>query len=347
MLNDNLATVTSASAGIDSAGIDGPAGPQSSSRWTVATLRAQSMPHHRAGTRSGRMRRLCLAWVMAGAAAASAAEPGSSAATQQSLRASHAALLGPLSQNDFMRPLVLQSEELPERLAGHIHAVLSVPFERLRLALSDPAQWCELLSLHINTKYCRPDTGAGGRTLMLYAGKKTPQTLASAMRVDMAFAVVSDTPDLLAVDLQATTGPLGTSDSRVALEAIPLTDGSSYLHLTYSTATHRMARLAMQAYLATAGRDKVGFTRTGTTADGQAAYLAGTRGAIERNTMRYFLAIDSYLASTQVAPAQQLDTRLQSWFSATEAYPRQLHEMDRKTYVAMKRAEHQRQQAPP
>jgi hypothetical protein len=42
---------------------------------------------------------------------------------------------------------------------------------------------------------------------------------------------------------------------------------------------------------------------------------------------------------------QQLDRRIDAWFSATERYPRQLHEMDRAAYVALKRHEHERQQA--
>jgi hypothetical protein len=35
---------------------------------------------------------------------------------------------------------------------------------------------------------------------------------------------------------------------------------------------------------------------------------------------------------------------LQSWFTAVEHYPRQLHEMDRPQYLEMKRSEYQRQQ---
>ena len=45
-----------------------------------------------------------------------------------------------------------------------------------------------------------------------------------------------------------------------------------------------------------------------------------------------------------VQPAAQLEQRLQSWFRASERYPRQLHEMDREAYLVMKRAEHLRQQ---
>jgi hypothetical protein len=44
------------------------------------------------------------------------------------------------------------------------------------------------------------------------------------------------------------------------------------------------------------------------------------------------------------APAVQLERRLQSWFTATERYPRQLHEINRDEYLVMKRAEHSRQQ---
>jgi hypothetical protein len=73
----------------------------------------------------------------------------------------------------------------------------------------------------------------------------------------------------------------------------------------------------------------------------------GTRGAVERNTMRYHLAIKAYLDALPVAPAEQFEKRLQNWFTATESYSRQLHEMDRATYLDMKRREYQRQQITP
>ena len=45
-----------------------------------------------------------------------------------------------------------------------------------------------------------------------------------------------------------------------------------------------MGRLAMQVYLGTTGRSKVGFTVTGTQADGQPLHIGGTRGVVEVNT---------------------------------------------------------------
>jgi hypothetical protein len=72
-------------------------------------------------------------------------------------------------------------------------------------------------------------------------------------------------------------------------------------------------------------------------------YIGGVRGVVERNTMRYYLAIDSYLD----APGPgQLDKRLGAWFDATEQYARQLHEVERNDYMDMKRHEFQRLQQP-
>ena len=37
-------------------------------------------------------------------------------------------------------------------------------------ALSGAGHWCEILMLHLNTKYCRADTGTGGAVLARGAG---------------------------------------------------------------------------------------------------------------------------------------------------------------------------------
>jgi len=101
----------------------------------------------------------------------------------------------------------------------------------------------------------------------------------------------------------------------------------------------------MQGYLATVGASKVGFTVTGNEG-GQPSYIGGVRGVVERNTMRYYLAIDSYLKEMDAAPGDQQERRLRNWFSATERYARQLREVEREDYMEMKRAEIARQQQP-
>jgi hypothetical protein len=91
-------------------------------------------------------------------------------------------------------------------------------------------------------------------------------------------------------------------------------------------------RLAMKTYLATIGSAKVGFTQTSS-----GDYIGGVRGLVERNTMRYYLAIDAYLGSLAIPADKRVDQRFAAWFDATEQYPRQLHELDRQAYLQMKK----------
>ena len=260
------------------------------------------------------------------------------------LRAKHAELGAQLRQNQFKRPLVLDSVEQTKGLKGDIYGVVDYPFEVVNAALNNPGHWCDVMILHINTKYCHAVAGPAGATLKINIGKKTPEALAMAPRVEFNYSVAASSADYLDIMLNAKDGPLGTSDYRIHLEAVALTASRTFLHLTYSYAVNIGGRLAMQTYLGTIARDKVGFTVTGKQADGAPAYIAGVRGLVERNTMRYFLAIDTFLESTRAAPALQLEQRLQNWFTAVEQYPRQLHEVDRPAYLAMKRAEVVRQQ---
>jgi len=264
--------------------------------------------------------------------------------TAAGLRESYASLGAQLRQNAFGRALVLDSSETAQRVQGEIHAVIDAPFELVGTGLNSPAHWCEVMILHINTKSCRAVAdAAGARTLQVHVGKKTPQPLADTDRLDFSYRVAAASPDYLEILLQAEQGLLGTSDYRIRLAAVALPGSKTFLHLSYAYTTHLAARLALQTYLHTAGRDKVGFSVTGTGADGQPERVGGMRGMVERNTMRYYLAIEAWLAAEQAAPGTRLEHRLQGWFTAVEKYPRQLHEMDRAPYLAMKRAEAARQ----
>ena len=67
--------------------------------------------------------------------------------------------------------------------------------------------------------------------------------------------------------------------------------------------------------------------------------VRGVRGGVERNTMRYYLAIVSYLDSLALPAGERVERRLRDWFAATERFPLQLHELERDEYLAMKRRE--------
>jgi hypothetical protein len=250
-----------------------------------------------------------------------------------------------LNRNQFQRPLYLDSIETPASVTGDIYALVSYPFVTVGAALYSPGNWCDILMLHVNTKYCRASTDSHGSTLQVNIGKKHDQPLDEAYRVDFAYRVAAQSPNYLQVRLNADEGPLSTRDYRVVLEAVPLENGQTFIHLSYSYAYGTAGRLAMQAYLGTIGRGKVGFTIASTRPDGQRLHIGGMRGVVERNTMRYYLAIESYLGALSAPPQARFEKRLHDWFAAIERYPRQLHELERSEYFNMKRKEYLRQQA--
>ena len=264
------------------------------------------------------------------------------------LRDKYQSLTQQLAQNQFHRPLYLESQELPSALKGDIYGVLDHPFAVVSAALSDPAQgpanWCDVLILHLNTKYCHATTDANGTVLAVNIGKKTEESLSSSYRVQFDFRPVASTADYFRVELTAATGPLSTKDYRIVLEAIPVGANRTFIHLTYAYGYGTAGRLAMKTYLATIGSDKVGFSATPESSASDPQYIGGVRGLVERNTMRYYLAIESYLGALSSPANVRLDKRLADWFDATEQYPRQLHEVSRADYMQMKHNEYQRQQ---
>jgi hypothetical protein len=261
------------------------------------------------------------------------------------LQAQHTALAPQLERNAFGGPLVLRSEEASRRTDGEVYAVLEHPFARVSAALSDPVQWCDILILHLNTKYCRSQSGQGATRLDVRVGKKVPQSLSSASKLDFTWKEPVVRPDYFAATMEAPKGPYDTSDYRLLAEAIPLDANHTFLHMAYATSYGGASEFAMQLYLGTVARDKVGFTRA-PEGSGEGGYVGGMRGVVERNAMRYYLAIDAYLDSLAAPAGQQLDRRLKGWFDATEKYPRQLHEVTRDDYLRMKRDEVARQAAP-
>ena len=261
------------------------------------------------------------------------------------LRAKHAELGTKLSHNQFRKPLYLDSSESPDGVKGNVYALIEYPFATAAAALNSPDDWCEILILHINTKYCRASMGDQGSILNVSIGNKHHQPLNLANRLEFVYRVAARTPNYLQVTLNADQGPLGTRDYRIVFEAVAVDSGRTFIHVSYAYGFGTVGRLAMQAYLGTLGRSKVGFTVAGTQADGRPRHIGGMRGVVERNTMRYYLAIEAYLGALSTPAQARLEKRLRDWFAAAEHYPRQLHEMERDEYLDMKRKEYLRQQA--
>jgi hypothetical protein len=260
------------------------------------------------------------------------------------------------------KPVFLQSTETPERLEGEVLALIDHPVLRVRAALAQAAVWCDILILHLNVKYCRAarqSSPAGGvDTLEVGLGRKYDEPLSGVHWLDFRFRASPSAggPASLpgasppAVELLAPEGPLGTRDIRITVQTAEAASGRTLLQLRYAYGQGPTARWALQMYLGTLGRHKVGFSLVPEHADnpgGPLQPVTGVRALLERNTVRYYLAVDAYLEALVLPQAQQLDRRLLDWFAATERHPRQLRELDWETYVQMKRMEVRRQQSAP
>ncbi|NLP65056.1 hypothetical protein [Paraburkholderia sacchari] len=254
-----------------------------------------------------------------------------------------------LDHNSFHRRLYLDSQESPSTVTGEIYAVMDYPFSTVSDAFNDssraPTNWCDMLMLHPNIKYCHVTGGSKGNTLTVNVSQReAAEDLASTYLLQFDYAPAATSPGYFRVKLHADSGPLNTRDYQIVLEAVSLSRDRTFLHLTYAYSYGAIGRLAMKGYLATFGSGKVGFTNIADSSGAQPEYVAGVRGLVERNTMRYYLAIDAWLDDPPSRPDTRLEQRLSNWFGASEEYRRQLHEIDRQEYMQMKQEEYRRQQ---
>ncbi len=252
-------------------------------------------------------------------------------------------VLSKLGDNTFGVPIVLTSFEQGGQLKGEIMGVLEHDFETSRQVFTQPRDWCNILMMHLNTKACTYEKGTNP-IIHLYSGRKIYKTPEQATKLSMKFSILADGPDYLSVGLFSDDGPWKTSDYRIELAAIPLPralsdetlSNGTIIRLIFSYRTSWSSRNLGKIYLATLARKKVGFTIVGNK-NNMPIYIKGLQGLIERNTIRYYLAIKTRLDS--IPNEQDIEQQFSKWFDATEKYSRQLHEVEKMEYLKAKRQE--------
>jgi len=238
----------------------------------------------------------------------------------------------------FDRPLVVDSGDDDGRMHGEIYGELDEPFAPLAARLTSSGEWCAVITLHINVKGCTREHTTDGDFLTVYSGHKVYEPIERSHAIRYAFRVTAARDDYLKVVLVARTGPLGTRDYELVLQAMPI-GGRTFVALGYGFRPSAASRLATGAYLATAGIGKAGFTIVGRGSDGRPHWIGGLRGIVERNAMRNFLALEAWLQTRDVPAADRFERRLQCMAALTARYPPQLVEMPAAEYIAIKRRE--------
>ena len=256
------------------------------------------------------------------------------------LRARYVALTPQLEKSAIQPGLYLESTDNSRAPRGDAYAIIDYPFATVATAFATPGSWCESLILHLNVQYCRASTS--GAQLSAAVGKKTNQPLEDTHRIDFVYRVAVSTPDYTRIELSSREGPFDTGNYLIALELTALDERRSFMHIRYSYTQGFLARCAASVYFSTRGRNKVGFTWIHDE-DATPQLVHGIRGALERNTMRYYLAIDAYLHALASPAPQRFEQSLERWFADTERFARQLHEVEHDDYIRMKRGQYLRQ----
>jgi hypothetical protein len=250
-----------------------------------------------------------------------------------------------LETNSFGIPLFLESFERGDRVHVDVYGIFEFPFNNIVSVLKIPANWCDIVSLHPNVKACTFKDLPNAGLLTFYIGKKVYQPPEDTRQVIYNYRVVKQQQGYLDIVLSADEGPFGTDDHRMRFEALPISGGKTFVHVSYEYSDSAALRLAGKAYFATLGRGKVGFTVTGTDGSGKDIFIGGPRGAIERNAVRYYFAIQTFMNTLQYPEKRLFSMRTSQWYDLTSHYRRQLFDQDRNDYLTGKATEHKNQLA--
>lgn len=284
---------------------------------------------------------VALATLMPWPHAAQAAEPLSS--ESKVLIARYNAIKARLETNQFGIPVYLESQEKYSSLHVDVYGVFDYPFEAVRDALQAPGNWCDINLLMINVKASTFRTTSGLWRLTLYSGRKYYQQPKDAYRLDFSFKAAAPQDDYMDILLAAKDGPLLTRDHRIRVEAVPLDSNRTFIHFSYDYSYGVLARAAIKSYYATIGRNKKGFSIGASDKKGAPVFVGGVRGSVERNAVRYYFAIQTYMDTLKNPLNQRFEKRISRWYDLNARFPRQLYELDKGEYLANKRREHANQ----
>jgi len=286
---------------------------------------------------------LCLVAVVVLFMAGSASAAGTSRSGEANLLATYHRNSASLEKSSFGLPLFLESFERDDKVHVDVYGIFNYPFGSVVDVLKVPANWCDIVPLHLNVKACTYRKLPDSWLLTFFIGRKGYQPPEDTRQVMFQYRIVDQRQGYLDVILTADAGPFGTKDHRMRFEALPLDGGRTFVHVSYEYRDSVALRLAGKAYFATLARGKVGFTVTGKDRNGKPDYIGGPRGAIERNAVRYYFAIQSFMDTLRFPEKSRFNQRISGWYDLTSRYRKQLFEMEKQDYLTFKTKERNNQ----
>jgi hypothetical protein len=252
--------------------------------------------------------------------------------------------LAAMHKSSFGLPLLVTSYEKKDRSHVDVYGIFDYPFGSVADTLKIPANWCDIIGISPNVKACTYGKQVSDGLLNIYVGRKGYRSPEDARRVISRFKVAEQRPGYLNILLAADTGPYGTRNYRMEVEAVPVAAGKTFIHVSFEYSDSAALRMVEKAYYATLGHNKTGFTVIGTDDDGKPVLVGGRRGAIERNTVRYYLAIRSFLTVQRLPAEQRFSRVIGDWYDLVSRYRQLDVGLDRQEYLDTKARERKNQQ---
>jgi hypothetical protein len=262
---------------------------------------------------------------------------------EEALRERYRRVVPELQKNSTDLPIYIESRDSDGRTSVDIYGIVDHPFAGVAEALDSVPHWCDIISLHSNIKACTYRTLPGETVLKFYAAARSGQSLDKAYPFEYRFNLDEKSDGYMRVTLAAAEGPLGIRDLAMRVESAPVEGGKTFIRFRFSYSYGLALRAAQSLYFATKGRNKVGFTVRGVDRKGEPVFVSGPRGALERNAARYYFAIRAFMSTLHRSPEVRVLSRLEEWYDLTSRHRRQLFEMEKEEYIALKRAEYRRQ----
>ena len=246
-------------------------------------------------------------------------------------------VLASISEADFQQSIYIRSEEQESGASGSIYALVERPFSELSSLLDTPDAWCEITIMHMNVKGCVMDKNQQPPIIRMFSGRMHYVPLNQADRHDYILEETILDENYFRASIHGPEGPFGTRDYRIVIEVVAVDEERSLIHLGYSLDYTSLTRWVQRVYFATAGRHRLGFSRADEDSE---ELIRGLRGMIERNTVRFYLALQTWLELPEANKSKQRFTR---WHELTEQHPDQLREQDLQTYLEIKQREYANQ----
>ena len=245
-----------------------------------------------------------------------------------------------LEKSTFTIPFYIESAVSKNASHVDIYGTINYPFGLIKNEFLVPTNWCEVVFPHIKVGACTHNKVDDTWLLNIYNVDKFSEPLEDAYQMKFEYRVSELQARYFDVSLNAHEGRFHTKDHQFRLEAIPLNEGTTFIHLRYSYSYSSAAYLLMKLF----GGSKIGFSVTGTGSNGDPVYVDGLRGSVERDVVCYYLAILAYLDTLKIPDDQRFEKRISQWYDLTAHFKKQLLEMEKEEYLTYKRQARESQQ---